>query len=162
MSFEITDDANFLGGIDFSDLTRIGKFNDAIVITKQIEPNGLRKFPADERNSFVKSVELQNPDAILPTVARLINVKVNVRGSSTDTDISIHQSSERREIDRVLQINREDVNTTPNTFLIGGGIGTPFVNKDKESQIYFTIDEKSGNTAEYDIEFNWLNIRTSI
>jgi hypothetical protein len=59
----------------------------------------------------------------------------------------------------VISVRNESVSSTPNSFLIGGGIGTPYINKDDENQIYFTVDENSGNTAEYDIEFNWLNVR---
>ena len=159
MSFDITDDANFLGGIDFSDLTRIGKFNNAVVITNEISPNATEEFAADERDSFVKKVELTDVDVNLPGVARLISIKLNVRGSSTDSSFRIHQASQRREIDRVISVRNESVSSTPNSFLIGGGIGTPYINKDDENQIYFTVDENSGNTAEYDIEFNWLNVR---
>jgi len=159
MSFNITDDANYLGGIDFSDLTKIGKFSNAVVITKEIDPNTTRQFIADERSDFVNSVELSDTDVILPTIARIISLKVNIRGNSTNSVIRVHQSSQRREIDRVIQISDESVDATPNTFLLGGGIGVPFINKDDEEQIYFEIEEKSGNTSEYDIEFNWLNVR---
>jgi hypothetical protein len=159
MSFEITDDANFLGGIDFSDLTRIGKFNNAVVVTNEISPNSVQEFTADERDSFVKQVQLTEKDSNLPGVARLISIKLNVRGFSTESSFKVHQASQRREIDRVISIRNESVDSTPNSFLIGGGIGTPYINKDNENQIYFTVEEESGNTAEYDIEFNWLNVR---
>lgn len=159
MSFDITDDANFLGGIDFSDLTRIGKFNDAVVFTNEISANQTKQFSADESDDFVDKVEVVNPNAILPGVARLVSVKFNIQGSSTDTTLKIHQSSSRREIDKVVEIVDESVDTTPNTFIMGGGVGTPYANKDGEEQIYFEVEEKSGNPAEYQVEFNWLNIR---
>jgi len=159
MSFNITEDADYLGGIDYSDLTRIGKFQNALVITNQIQANATEEFQADESDDIVKSIEKQNPDAPLPGFARLIDVKINVRGNSSNLDIEIFQSESYREIDRVVRISQESVSATPNNFTLGAGIGVPYVEKDGGNQIYFRVEENSGSTCEVDIEFNWLNIR---
>ena len=161
MSFNIQEDANFVGGIDYSDLTKIGKFNNAEVITNGISANATEQFNFDESNDFVKSTNQLRDEAVLPQFARLIDVKFNVRGNSQDSELLIYQSEQYREVDQVVSITQNSVSDTPSTFILGSGIGVPFVNKEKESDIYFEIIEKSGNTSEYDIEFNWLNVRRS-
>lgn len=159
MSFNITGDADYLGGIDYSDLTKIGKFQNAVVITNQIEANATEEFKADTGEDIVKDIERENPDAPLPGFARLIDLKLNIRGNSSDVDVLIHQSSDRREIDQVVKVTGESVSATPNSYTLGAGIGVPYVEGEGGNQIYFTVEENSGSTCEVDIEFNWLNIR---
>jgi hypothetical protein len=159
MSFNITGDADYLGGIDYSDLTKIGKFQNALVITKQIQANTTEEFKAEESEDIVKSIEKESPNAPLPGFARLIDVKLNIRGNSSDVDVEIFQSETYREIDRVVKIREESVSDSPSNYTLGAGIGVPYVEKDGGNQIYFRVEENSGSTCEVDIEFNWLNIR---
>lgn len=159
MSFNITDDADYLGGIDYSDLTRMGKFENAVVITEQISANATEQFKADDSEDIVKDVQIHNDDAPLPSFARLIDVKINIRGNSTDVDVAVYQGDQFREIDQVIRVEGENVSDSPSTYTLGAGIGVPYVERDSENQIYFEVAEKSGATCEVDIEFDWLNVR---
>jgi len=159
MSFNIQEDANFVGGIDYSDLTKIGKFNNGEIITEELSANSTEQFKFDESDDFVKEANKLRDESLLPVFARLIDIKVNVRGSSTESAIRVFQSNSYREIDQVVNVGDNTVANTPSTFTLGSGIGVPFVNKQEEEQIYFEIEEISGNPSSYDIEFNWLNVR---
>lgn len=158
MSYGITDDVNFLGDIDYTELLKGGRFTTATIVTQEIDPDSNKQFKASEEDEFVDTVEITPEGHDLPLIARLISVKVNVRGSSTDSRVIVYQSSARDEIDQVADISDLSVSDTPQTFTLGAGLGIPYVNKDRENQIYFEVEELSDNSSEYDIEVNWVNI----
>ena len=155
----VDDDANFLGGLDYSQITQIGKFVTATVSINEINANGTEQFTISEDESIVESVDVIPGDSELPNRARLISVRVNVEdGTSTDTDVKVYQSNGFEQINEVVRITELAAADTPDTFLLAGGIGTPFTNKQGEHNLHVEIDENSGNTATYELEINWLNI----
>lgn len=153
------DEANFLGQLDYSEITQVGRFATATVTTNQVSANATESFEVSEDEPIVDAVNIIPEDQDLPTRARLISVKVNIdQNTSTDTDIKLFQSENIDPINEVVRITNVSEGDTPDTFVFGGGIGTPFINKQEESKIYIEIDELSGNDATYGIELNWLNL----
>lgn len=157
MSSRFLEDVNFLEGIDYSQL-RFGRFSTATVVTGEVSASGSEEFSASGDEGFVQELTTVPEDADLPDIARFVAIKVNVRGSSTNSEIKVFQSEERNEIDQVIAIEEISVNSTPETYVLGAGMGIPFANKERDNDVYFEVNEKSDNPAEYDIEINWLNI----
>jgi hypothetical protein len=158
MSFGAGEPTDFLNGVDYSEFTQIGRFSTVTVSTGSIDPNGQEKFRASEEESFVESVDIIPEGIDLPKRARIVSVKVNVKGSSTNSTFRLFQSDQYNEIDQVVEIDGLTVSGTPETYNLGGGIGIPFINKEEENQIYFDIEELSGNSSQYSVEVNWLNL----
>ena len=158
MSSRFTGDVNFLEGIDYTELKKFGAFSTLTLQTNEISANDTVQFRADSSEPEVLTVEILPDVAEKPKTARLISLKVNVRSGSTDSSIALYQSNTFNEIERVVSISSLDVTETPESYNLGGGLGTPFTNKQQDNEVYFQVDENSGIASEYDIELNWLNI----
>ena len=158
MSSRITEEVEFLDGIDYTELRKFGDFTSVTVSTGQVDPNSTVQFETDTSDPIIESLDIFPTGGELPDRARLIGVKVNVRSGSTDSDVKIFQSSSYDEIEQVVSIVSLDQSSTPETYILGSGIGTPFINKEEESMIYVEVSENSGSASEYDIEIYWLDI----
>jgi len=158
MSFNFDRDVNYLDGMDYTELIKFGRFTTLTLKTEEIEANGTERFKASTEDDIVTSTGIVPEDGVLPGTARMVAVKFNVRSGSTNSSIKIFQSNSYEEIEQVVSIRDLDINSTPETYILGAGIGTPFTNKEQENQVYFQVDENSGIASEYDIELNWLNI----
>lgn len=158
MSFSFDRDVNYLDGMDYTELIKFGRFTTLTLKTEKVEANGTEQFKASTEDDIVASTDIVPDNGVLPGTARVVAVKFNVRSGSTDSSIKVFQSNSYDEIDQVVFIESLDIDTTPETYILGAGIGTPFTNKEGENQVYFEVDENSGTASEYDIELNWLNI----
>lgn len=158
MSSRFTGDVNFLEGIDYTELKKFGRFSTLTLSTNEIAGNDTVQFAADPAEDNVSEVDITPEGEEKPKTARIIALKLNVRSGSTDSSISMFQSRDFDEIDRVVSVSSLDVSSTPESYNLGGGIGTPFTNKQEENEVYFQVNENSGQTSVYDIELNWLNI----
>lgn len=158
MSSRFSGDVNFLEGIDYTELKKFGRFSTLTLSTNEVGANSTVQFSANTAENIVSSVEINPEGEDKPMMARVIALKLNVSSGSTDSSIAMYQSSDYNEIDRVVSVSSLDVSSTPESYNLGGGIGTPFTNKEGENEVYFQVDENSGNASRYDIELNWLNI----
>jgi hypothetical protein len=158
MSSRFTGDVNFLEGIDYTELKKFGRFSTLTLSTNEIAGNDTVQFAADPAEDIVSEVDINPEGEEKPDMARIIAIKLNVKSGSTDSSIAMFQSDGYEEINRVVSVSSLDVSSTPESYNLGGGLGTPFTNKEGESEVYFEVDENSGNDSRYDIELNWLNI----
>lgn len=158
MSERFTRDVNFLEGIDYTELKKFGRFSTLTLSTNEVAANDTVQFAASSSENIVSSVDILPEEEDKPKMARAISLSVNVASGSTDSRIAMFQSSGFEEINRVVSISALDVNTTPESYNLGGGIGTPFMNKQQENEVHFLIEENSGNASTYDIELSWANI----
>jgi hypothetical protein len=160
MSFVADRPSDYLNGTDYTKFNQVSAFVTATITTNQISANGQEQFKASEDEDFVNTVDIIPDEGNLPIRARVISVKVNVRGSSTNSELKLYQSDGYDGIDQVVEIGNLSQSSSPETYTLSGGMGTPFINKQEENQIHLDINELSGNTSEYDIEVNWLAIHS--
>lgn len=150
--------ARLRGGIDYADLSSLGLVNVLTLKTNQISPNSTVQIRASEQDDLVDTLKLTPEDADLPNRARVVHVKANVVSGSTDSDLRVIQSETFNEIEQVVDISGLTANDTPDSYVLGGGLGTPFVNKEQENEAYFEIIENSGNASVYEVEMSWYSI----
>lgn len=151
-------DVNFLEGIDYTELKKFGRFATGTIATDTIDANATETLSASESDNLVSSVNIKPESAELPKVARLIGAKVNISQGSSDSRVAVFQSGDFNEIDQVISISSLTQSSTPETYILGSGIGTPFINKEDENQVHFKIEENSGADSTYEIELYWANI----
>jgi len=163
MSVNGPEDANLLGGLDYEKLSELGNVKAVTITTNQVSGSSTEQFKADEGDAIVDSVELTPETTSLPKNARIVSVKVNAvvvdsNNPSTDSDFAVYQSSSYNEIEQVVSVSNIDVEDNPTTYILGGGLGMPFINKEGDNQIYFEFEELSGNIVEYSLELTWYSI----
>jgi len=158
MSGRFTEDINWLDGVDYTELKKFGRFATLTITTSEIDANGTEQFSASESEDVVDTFNLTPSNTDLPNIARVIGLKVNVSSGSTDSRISVYQSQDFNEIDQVVAVKELSESTTPESYMLGSGLGTPFINKEGEDQVYFQVEENSGVASEYGIELYWANI----
>ena len=151
-------DARLRGGIDYADLSDIGLVSVLTLKTEEISANSTAQIRASEEDDLVDTVDLTPEGADLPNRARVVHVKANVASGSTDSDLRVIQSETFNEIEQVVDISGLTTNDTPDSYVLGGGLGTPFVNKEQENEAYFEIIENSGNASVYEVEMSWYGI----
>lgn len=151
--------ARLRGGTDYAELSQLGLVNVATITTTSISSGATGvQFEASEDDSQVDTVNLTPSDAILPKRARIVSIKPNVSSGSTDMDVKLVQSDTFNEIDQVVNVSGVNVNEEPSGYVLGGGLGTPFANKQEENAMYFEVDENSGNSTVLQIEVAWYGI----
>lgn len=146
------------GGIDYADLNKLGVVSVATITTNAINSNASVQFEGSEDDDQVDTLTLTPSDTALPKRARIVSFKVNVASGSTDLDVKLVQSETFNEIDQVVNVTGVDVNDDASAYVLGGGLGTPFVNKQEENAFYFDVDENSGNSTVLEIEVGWYGI----
>jgi len=151
-------EARLLGGIDYADLSDLGLVSVLTLKTNEISANTTAQFNASEDDDLVDTIQLTPEDATLPNRARIVHVKANVVSGSTDSDLRVIQSETFNAIEQVVDISGLTINDNPNSYILGGGLGMPFVNKEEESEAYFEIVENSNNASVYEIEMSWYSI----
>lgn len=151
------DRINLRGGVDYADLNQLGVVEVLTITTNQIGANNTAQFKADSSEDEVDTINTVPSDANLPKNGRIVHVKVNVESGSTDSKFKVVQSSTFNDIEQVVNIDNFGVSDDPASYVLGGGLGTPFINKQEENQIYFEIDELSGNAATYSFEVSWYS-----
>lgn len=151
-------EARLLGGIDYADLSDLGLVNVLTLKTNQVSPNSTVQFSASEEDSLIDTLDITPEDVSLPNRARVVHVKANVSSGSTDSRVRVYQSETFNEIEQVVDINGLVVTDSPDSYVLGGGLGVPFVNKEQESDVYFEISENSNNASVYEIEMSWYSI----
>ncbi|EGQ44096.1 MAG: hypothetical protein J07AB43_01550 [Candidatus Nanosalina sp. J07AB43] len=158
MSERFQKDVNFLNGIDYTELKKFGRFSTLTLKTNEVASNDTVEFPADSGEAIVSSVDILPEGEVKPKTARVLALTLNISSGSTDSSVSMFQSSGFEEINRVASVTALSQGGTPSTFNLGGGLGNPFTNKQGENEVYFKIEENSGNPSTYEIELNWANI----
>jgi len=158
MNRQFSGDVNFLDGLDYTELKKFTRFSAGTVVTEEIGANATETFTASESDNLVDTLDIYPDTANLPKVARLIAAKINIASGSTDSAVSVFQSPNYNEIDQAISVSKLTESDTPETYVLGSGLGTPFVNKEGENQVYFQVEENSGNATVYEIELYWVNI----
>jgi hypothetical protein len=160
MSFNPNDPADYIGGIDYSQLGQAERFETVTFKTKEISPDGSRQFSISESEDFIESLNITPGDSKLPIRAKIISVKVNLKGSSSDTTLKIYQSEQYNPINSVIEIAGIAVADSPETYTISEGAGTPYINKEEENEMYVELSENSNAPCKFDIEISWVSIHT--
>lgn len=150
--------ADFIGGIDYSEFGQVGRFVTATVSTNQLSGNSSKEFRISEDDEFVDTVTINPEDGILPKRARIISAKIYIDGGSTDTSFKVFQSDSFDPINQVINVQNISAGDTPETYSLSGGMGTPYVNKEGENDIHIKLTESSGINSSYDLELNWIAI----
>lgn len=128
------------------------------VVTGVLAGNTTHEFTASEDDSEVNTVNVTPSDASLPIEAQLMMIRPVVVVGSTDSDFFIHEDGDRQDVDEVIRITSLDVNTGPQTFQPGGGMGVPFLNQDGNNGLWFRIEENSGNNSSYAIRIRFIDV----
>lgn len=150
--------ASLFGGVDYANLSDFASVDTLTIQTTQISADATVQFSANIGQDEVDSISTTPDDAELPNRARVVQVKANVDSGSTDSTLKVFQSDSFDAIDQVAVITNLDTNDFTSSYVLGGGLGSIFVNKQNENQVYFEIDELSSNASEYSIELAWYDI----
>lgn len=114
-------------------------------------------FVLREEDSTVENLSILPPDAEQLNEGKIILLRPIVASGSTDTDLYIHESDERSDIDEVLRVEGLSTNDKVQTFQPGNADGAQYENQEDESNIYFRIEENSATDSEYLIRIRWIN-----
>lgn len=158
MNPNFREESDYLGGVDYDKLSEIAKFTTLTLTTNQVSANGNEQFAASEDESIADTVDIYPEDEPIIKAGRIISIKINVSSGSTDSTVTLYQSPDYNDINQVTSISSLDVSGTPQTYMLGSGLGTPYINKEGESQVYLEINEQSNNASNYEIELYWLDI----
>jgi len=152
---------NLKGELDFGSIRReLYSFNSVTIETGSVSANGTELFEVDEDEDIVSSLTYTPTDENLPKFGRFLAIRINIESGSTNTTLTLYEDETGNAIDQTAQITNLDANDSPESFVLGGDAGIPFVNQQDENTVHLEIDELSGIQSEYEIKLIWSNVNT--
>jgi len=130
----------------------------ATITTNELAGNTTHEFSLSEDSDKVDTVTLRPSDSDPLQEGNITLVRPIVQSGSTNSDVSIFESSSRDPVDEVIRIEGVSVNDPVQTFQPGDAQGVQFENQEGENQIYLTLDEQSGNASVYIIRIRWSTV----
>lgn len=130
----------------------------ATITTTELAANQTHEISLTSDDQKVDEINFRPTGSDPIQEGKIYLVRPIVQSGSTDTDLTIYESSDRDDVDEVIRIADLSVNDAVQSFQPGSAQGVQFENQEEENQLYITLDENSGIDSVYTIRLRWSTV----